>query len=323
MVGKMWLKSWPRNLEKMGVKDRKREEFMASKVDLPKQQATTPSNMTPIGPTPPGTPAGWSWSSISPYLAPAKGSLWERCWTWIRGVMDWVWKKLFPGPKDPLEAFIATFKGPIKEEAINFYLRNAHYIGRDAKHQFGKTIRLISKEPLKVHPLDYYCDVEASNEPVNARFQELPSSLFFQARFGNRAAFVQNKTLHVLTLNPTLDRRGKWISFDDCLATAALEAKDSEVVFRYDEDVTENFYLWHKGVPNIYLSSATKRLVVGTRGIMPLNFDALNPLPSHTNARVLQCKNNHKGIYLMLEACGKPSIDVLLDGKRLMDLFRN
>jgi hypothetical protein len=232
--------------------------------------------------------------------------------------MDWVWEKLFPGPKDPLEAFVATFKGPIKREEIQFSKKSANYIGKDEQYQFGKTIRLISGEPLKVHPLDYYCDVEAGNDPGNVRFLELPSSLFFQARFGNRAAFVQNETLHVLTLNPTRYRRGKWSSFDDRLRNAALEAKDSEAVFRYSKDATEDSYLWHRGVPNIYLSSTTKRLVLGTPGTLPLNFNELKPLPSHTNARVLRCTNNHKGIYLMLEACGKPAIDVLLDGNKLM-----
>lgn len=113
------------------------------------------------------------------------------------------------------EAFIANFKGPIKRQEINFYSGKANFIGGDVKYQFGKTIRLINGEPLKVHPKDHYCDLEASHEPANTRFQELPSSLFSQARYGDQVVFIRNETLYVLTLKPYINTRGESISFDD------------------------------------------------------------------------------------------------------------
>lgn len=102
------------------------------------------------------------------------------------------------------------------------------------------------------------------------------------------------------------------------MAIAADEAKDSQVVFRYAKDVTGDYHLWHKDKSIIYLSSATKRAVLGTPGTISLKFDELKPLPSYTTARLLESKIHQTGITLTLAACGKPAIDILLDDKKLL-----
>lgn len=297
-------------------------------------------------PTQPPINSGWNLSTMSSYLGElvsTKISLLGQCRIWLQSL----WKKVVAlffsppeksptketsmavrpsaqninAPKSELDIFTSNFTGPIKDGGIRLFKRTANYIGYDKKYQFSNTIRLINGEPLKISPKDFYCDVEMTKEPTGSRYQELPSCLFSQARIGNKVCFVRDGTLHILTLDSTIDRRGKKHFFDGCLRAAARAASDSMAVFRYDEDIPDDYFEWYSGIPKIYLSPFTQRIQLGVPGTIPLDFGELYALPSREDARVLAERCSKELYTLVLEACGQPPITILLDGRRLMVLI--
>jgi hypothetical protein len=313
----------------------------------PSPQQNTVPLVTSLPTVPPGTPpaaSGWSLSSMSSYLGPSKESFLGRCWAWIRGCWAWLWE-LFAPPKKPpgtqeisqdavvsaqstatpqkneLEEFIANCKGPIVRKTVAFYLRGGRYIGCDRRYPFGKTMRLLNGDTLKVAPKDVYCDVRMSD----GSYHELPSSLFYQAKYENQLCFVWNEELFILAPNDfiyeTLAGIRMVTSPEESLKTAEEEASIAPEVFRYDEDVPENYVEWYQGAEelvSIYLSPETRRIQPKIPGITPVDFSTLQPLPSCREQAEMRTSFTPNLCEVVVVAPGAATFDILLDGRRLM-----
>ncbi len=230
-------------------------------------------------------------SLILPAPSSASHSYWKK---WIISV--WTFLMTY--------TFLSRFFKPSPSGMISIALRRTGYVGKDESHSFAASLKLSNGTPLRISPQDYICFVRVTSA-TTLQEVELPSSLFTQARMGNRLEFQQNGHLHVLNLDP---------DFDDHLKGVEAELKETRCEFLHKQDIPDDYHSWSHLV---YLSPQTKR--VTPLGAEPVDFGTLEPLTTYQPIRILYGDTHPKTgeLILQLAACGRPTIDILIDRRHL------
>jgi hypothetical protein len=218
---------------------------------------------------------------------------------------------------------------------ISIFKRTTGKVGTDSHYSFGKITIENGAKLLKVSPDDliYFCRIR-DLDPQKFMPIELPSSLFKQARQGDRVHFTKDGTSYDLQLAPHVTQRAfkrvfKEVrtSFDECEKCVQEEFKFSPLEFVYDEDIPEDYHYWGKeselGIP-VCISPQTKRVFVDQHGTTPLDFDNLPFFHSNSSPEVLFHRDAKKQCTILLAACGRPNIEILLDRNYLyVDIEHN
>ena len=227
---------------------------------------------------------------------------------------------------------------------ISLFKRTMGKVGTDSHYSFGKITIENGTKFLKVSSDDliYFCRIRPVDDFRKFTEIELPSSLFKQARHGQTVQFTKEGTSYDLQLgshirqklsgsrmkqklDSPMEWKENWISFDECEKCVQKASKYSPVEFLYDEDIPDEY--WHWGYEfelPVCLSPQTKRVLLDQKGIIPLDFDSLSYLKSVSNPQLLYHRDTKNECKILLAACGKPKIDILLDRSYLyVDIEHN
>ena len=206
--------------------------------------------------------------------------------------------------------------------SISIFRRTTGYVGSDKQHCFSENIKLSNGSPITISPDDFICFAQITHSSSTS-YLELPSSLFTQAKIDEETiAFSQDGQNYVLKLTPFYtikNRKLKIIPFDDCFKSLKEGLKHTTIEFLHDADVPENYFWWPcSALPATYLSPRTKRVQLGGKSVVPLDFGKLKPILSGcARTKVLAVgffdDQDFHGYQYLIAACGKPEIDVLLD----------
>jgi hypothetical protein len=208
---------------------------------------------------------------------------------------------------------------PVVEGRLWIYLRSTGCIGKDQMNRFGETLQLQNGNPLQVAATDLYVNTMIRYKGKGETVQELlPSSLFAGAREGDSVCFRRKGKLHRLILEP-LRKNGGEISFEECLRNVEIESRCSFHEFYYEDDVPDSYKRWSLGIAPIFLSTATRQIVVGQKGAMPIDLDALQRISTKHAIDVLsKGKLPGQNIFqYQLSAIGQPKITILVDRNHL------
>jgi HSP20 family molecular chaperone IbpA len=218
--------------------------------------------------------------------------------------------------------FNLTPQGPLSDVQqtqhgmISIFKRTTGKVGTDNHYSFGKITIENGTKLLKVSPDDliYFCEIRNSQKSIEI---ELPSSLFKQARQGDRIHFTKDGTSYHLQLASHKTYRAfknDRISFDKCEKCVQKEFKFSPLEFVYGEDIPEDYCYWgtELGIP-VCISPQTKRVLLNQKGTTALDFDSLSFFHSNSCPKVLFHRDTKEQCTIQLAACGKSNIEVLLD----------
>jgi len=187
------------------------------------------------------------------------------------------------------------------------------YIGIDEHFGFRETLQLSKGEYVQVKPDDFYVRVNIRASDGTSLAAELPSSLFSQAREGNTVSFILANQRYKLELSSFMKHYSKGvlydIPFDECFQNLKDSLRSHPYEFLYPEDVPSDYFLWKCPLIQIYLSPATLQIEVGKQEGFPVNFEKLQIIGTHQPPQILERTETE----IVLEACGKPKIDLILD----------
>lgn len=181
-------------------------------------------------------------------------------------------------------------------------------IGSDGKCQFGKTLQLTNEQFLKVAATDFYVDttIHYNGDRMSVR-EWLPSSLFAQARHEDQVRFRRDGKLYHLTLASPI--HSKTLSFDETLRNVEDQQCKSLTEFLCDEDVPASYKQWRK---RIFLSPETRQVIIGQKGLQPIDLDALQVPKTSQNAN-LALYSLGKKIKYELVVYGQTTATILVD----------
>lgn len=213
-----------------------------------------------------------------------------------------------------IKAGIEGEKEPVIEGKVWIESKLSGLIGSDGKCRFGKTLQLTNEQFLKVAATDFYVDaaIHYNGDRMSVR-EWFPSSLFAQARQGDQIRFRRDGKLYHLTLAPS--SHDKTLSFDDALANVEDHKRKSLTEFIDTEDVPASYKPWGK---RIFLSPETRQVVVGQKGLQPIDLDALQVPKVSQNPNLKQiCTIPGQKVKYQLFAYGQSTVTILVDRHHL------
>jgi len=242
------------------------------------------------------------------------GRIWEWLTTNISAFCSKIYEcavELFANqpPPPPVPAVI--------QGSVSILLRTTGYVGMDRRYNFRQMLKLAEGGPLRVEPTDFLCRVEVTigGEVVH---DELPSSLFEQARIGDRIRFMKEDRAYDFQLEPHV----KGASFDDCFTSAHEELKYMMREFLHEADIPDTYHRWSP--ESFILSPEAQRIQLDKSGVVPLDFAALKPISSDDLPLMdllSPPKREEYGEEVLwryrMVACGRPDIDIVLDRTHL------
>lgn len=235
---------------------------------------------------------------------------------------------LMPPHRTPKPSqFNSDTKNPEKiEGSLSILTRTSGKVGTDCYYDFKNVIQIDGK-PLctSTNDLIYFVQIAIpqSGGEIEYKQIELPSALFEQARRENRVCFTLREKNYVLTLASHLhgfNKSFKEISFDDCVRGIKKDQETSLVEFLHECDVPESYFLWtRESEVAQFLSPQTKRISLEKPGTEPLNFEELEYFASDSKSyKPLHMYEDKERCVIQFAACGKPSVDILLDRRNLI-----
>lgn len=183
---------------------------------------------------------------------------------------------------------VPVTKGELCFSLSNLKPEEVYKVGQDRTHAFGKTIYLLDGNPLKVSADDLFFKFQLITEDgKNKEEVWFPSSLFVQARKADKIFFSQHNRNFELTISRSseLDK----YSFDQRLRALSVQAHTNLSMY-IAEDVPEGYTIWRRQAHSIThiinhaeLSPNARRVELGKRGTVPLNFSELHTIGPQVN----------------------------------------
>lgn len=182
------------------------------------------------------------------------------------------------------------------------------YLGNDNTFHFSERIKLPNGKNLIVSPKDFYCRIGITSAQFDSsRDMEFPSSLFSQAKEGNKLRFYLDDVPWELNIK---------VGFEKVLKNISKKVLLNDGQFLYDQDIPENYRPWFSRGCQIVLSPAAKKITIGKEGIDSLNYEGLTILRGEPELAAASLLKSDKGeLTFILEVPGYSSedIDLILD----------
>lgn len=166
------------------------------------------------------------------------------------------------------------------------YRPEMYKVGQDCSYSFGKTIDLLDGNPLKVSPEDLIFKFQLITEDGKDKEEMwFPSSLFVQARKADKIFFSQHNRNFELTISRSSDFKMDEYSFDLRLKALSNLGCTNLSMYEHAGDVPEEYTIWSKAHSSdrTELSPSARRVELGKRGAVPLDFSELHTIGPQVN----------------------------------------